>query len=75
MAGWPVSYHIGVSQEDSGYYESVAFDGYHLLKGGEASYFYIIASQRAQLKIIGKFVNDVNHTIYLGTKDWCPTHQ
>ena len=56
---------MGVSQEDSGYYECVAFDGYHLLEGGEASYFYIIASQRAQLKIIGKFVNDVNYTIYL----------
>lgn len=46
-----------VSQEDSGYYECVAFDGYHLLEGGEASYTYIIASQRAQLKIIGKFVS------------------
>ena len=53
-----------VSQEDSGYYECVAFDGYHLLEGGEASYFYVIASQRAQLKIIGKFVNDINHIIY-----------
>jgi hypothetical protein len=46
---------MGVSQENSGYYECVARDGYHLLEGGEASYFYIKASQRAQLQVIGEF--------------------
>ena len=53
---------VGVSQSDSGYYECVAFDGYHLLEGGEPAYIYIVASQRAQLKVIGKFGSDVNHT-------------
>ncbi len=46
---------MGVSQENNGYYECVARDGYHLLEDGEASYFYIKASQRAQLQVIGKF--------------------
>ena len=45
----------GVSQENNGYYECVARDGYHLLEDGDASYFYIIASQAAQLKVIGMF--------------------
>ena len=46
---------MGVSQENNGYYECIARDGYHLLEGGDASYFYIIASQTARLKVIGKF--------------------
>ena len=46
---------MGVSQRDSGYYECVALDGYHLLEGGEPAYIYTVASQRAQLKVIGKF--------------------
>ena len=46
----------GVSQEDNGYYECVVRDGYHSLNDGEASYFYVITSQRAQLKVIGRFI-------------------
>ena len=53
---------MGVSQRDSGYYECVALDGYHLLQGGEPAYIYTVASQRAQLKVIGKFDSDFNHT-------------
>ena len=42
------------SQNDSGYYECVVFDGYQLLDSGDVDYFAVILSKRATLQVLGK---------------------
>lgn len=45
---------VGTSQKDSGYYECVVFDGYHVLEDGEVAYLTVVSSKRAILEVVGK---------------------
>ena len=46
---------VGASQRDSGYYECVVFDGYHVLENGEVAYLTVTSSKRANLTVVGKY--------------------
>lgn len=51
-----------VSASDSGYYECIVYDGYHLLDNGETANLTVTSSQRAKLEVIG-MLNGFSHIL------------